>query len=144
MANLSADARKKRLGICELLLEEKAEIFMFNSQATKVVSVDLLAETLGVTVPALDLQLTKHNIFTFLKPGQNRTRYLPLAMYIDALAQEASGEESVVPSDQIAEGMLLAQKDSSLSGKEKAEIISSFSKYGCALLEANSRLKHEL
>ena len=138
MANLSAAAKRERLALLRELAEGADEV-SFLGNAVRAMSLEALADRLDVTPQALDLQLTKHSVPTFLAAGQNRTRLVPLAAYVDSLTAETAGggeglmDESSPKSEPIAEAILLALKDPKFDAEQTVRIVESLSKYGVAL-----------
>ena len=138
MANLSAAAKKERLHTLRELVSEADEVTFLGS-AVKAVPLDMLAERLDISAQALDLQLTKHSVPTFLAAGQNRTRLVPLLAYIDSLTAETAGsgegltDESPPKTDPIAEAILLAMSNTKFDGEQTVRMIESLTKYGIAL-----------
>ena len=138
MANLSAAAKKERLQTLRELVPEAEEV-VFLGNPVKAVPLDSLADRLEISPQALDLQLTKHSVPTFLAAGQNRTRLVPLLAYIDSLTAETVGsgtglmDESLQRTDPIAEAILLAMSDTKFDGEQTVRMIESLTKYGIAL-----------
>ena len=138
MANLSAAAKKGRIETLRELVSEANEV-SFLGNPVKAMPLESLAERLDVSPQALDLQLTKHSVPTFLAAGQNRTRLVPLAAYIDSLTAETVGsgeglmDESSPKSDPIAEAILLAMSNSKFDGEQTVRMVESLTKYGIAL-----------
>ena len=85
MANINRNLKLNRSQTVRQLIDESLDYSVFG-QVVRAMPLDETARALGVTPQALDNQLTRLEVATFMVPGKNRTRMVPLRQLAEAFA----------------------------------------------------------